>query len=125
MVGDSPFEGDDEEELFAEILRKKLKYPSRLSPEARGILDGFLVRDPNKRLGCGRNGREDIVKHSFFAGMDWDKLEKREVRSERLARLSPCPLTNVCRLLLRMFQRATMPNRQATLTLSLPRPAHS
>lgn len=81
LIGDSPFEGDDEEELFDEILRKKLKYPSRLSSESRELMDGLLTRDPNKRLGCGRNGRDDIVKHAFFAGIDWDKLEKCEVSS--------------------------------------------
>eukprot|EP00730_Choanoeca_flexa_P015844 TRINITY_DN7369_c0_g1_i2.p1 TRINITY_DN7369_c0_g1~~TRINITY_DN7369_c0_g1_i2.p1 ORF type:complete len:719 (+),score=205.10 TRINITY_DN7369_c0_g1_i2:158-2314(+) len=79
LIGDSPFEGDDEEELFDEILRKKLAYPSRLDATCRKLLDGLLVRDPNKRLGCGRNGRSDIQGHPFFAGMDWDKLEKREI----------------------------------------------
>jgi serine/threonine protein kinase len=79
LIGDSPFEGDDEEELFDEILRKKLVYPPRLSAEAKALLDGFLTRDNNKRLGCGRNGRADIQGHPFFAGVDWDKLEKRQV----------------------------------------------
>lgn len=82
LIGDSPFEGDDEEELFDEILRKKLSYPARLGKESSKMLDAFLTRDPNKRLGCGRNGRADIVAHAFFAGLDWDKLEKREVSPE-------------------------------------------
>lgn len=79
LIGDSPFEGDDEEELFDEILKKSLKYPSRIADPSKKLLDGFLTRNPNKRLGCGRNGKADIQGHPFFSGLDWEKLEKREI----------------------------------------------
>lgn len=80
LVGDSPFEGDDEEELFDQILRKTLRYPPRLPADACSLLDGFLEREPSKRLGCGRNGKEDVQNHPFFAQIEWGKLERREVK---------------------------------------------
>jgi len=38
----------------------------------------LLVRDPEKRLGYGINGGEDIKGHPWFRGLDWQKvLEKK------------------------------------------------
>ena len=31
------------------------------------------------RLGCGANGERDIKSHPFFATVEWDKLERREI----------------------------------------------
>eukprot|EP00056_Hartaetosiga_gracilis_P004814 m.78310 g.78310 ORF g.78310 m.78310 type:complete len:734 (-) comp11950_c0_seq1:216-2417(-) len=79
LVGDSPFEGDDEDELFDQILTHKVDFPARLNAESKSFLNGLLVRDPRKRLGCSRSGQEDVKAHPFFKGIDWDKLEKRQI----------------------------------------------
>jgi hypothetical protein len=38
-----------------------------------------MTRPPNKRLGCGPGGEEAIKEHPFFASIDWEALEKKEV----------------------------------------------
>jgi classical protein kinase C beta type len=50
-----------------------------LSAPSRALLDGFLNRDPSKRLGCGPNGKTDIKRHPFFDRLDWAKLEARQI----------------------------------------------
>ena len=43
----------------------------------RDVLDGvfqLLCRDCTKRLGCGKDDGEEIIRHPFFAGIDFDKL---------------------------------------------------
>ena len=80
LVGDSPFEGDDEEELFDQILKKKVEYPKRLDDVSKSLLNSFLDRNPKTRLGCSRDGKKEVMSHPFFAKIDWAKLEKREVR---------------------------------------------
>jgi len=35
------------------------------------------MKNPDKRLGF--NGLDEIKKHKFFEGFDWNKLEKRNV----------------------------------------------
>eukprot|EP00041_Stephanoeca_diplocostata_P023403 m.574780 g.574780 ORF g.574780 m.574780 type:complete len:780 (-) comp22283_c0_seq2:640-2979(-) len=80
LVGDSPFEADDDEELFSQILTSKVQYPAKLPPPARAFVDELLNRDPKTRLGCGPRGKDDIQKHAFFAGLNWDKLNKREIK---------------------------------------------
>ncbi|XP_065113274.1 protein kinase C, eta, b [Paramisgurnus dabryanus] len=82
LSGHAPFEADTEDELFECILRDEVIYSSWLSNEAEDILKGFLTRDPASRLGCTNRdgGEEAIAAHPFFAGLDWEKLNKREIR---------------------------------------------
>jgi len=46
--------------------------PSHLSNEAKSLLYSLLERNPNKRLGAGPSGAEEIKNHSFFRGYDWN-----------------------------------------------------
>lgn len=37
----------------------------------------MLCRDSTKRLGCGPQDGEEIIRHPFFAGIDFEKLLKK------------------------------------------------
>ncbi|XP_073790458.1 serine/threonine-protein kinase N1b isoform X1 [Danio rerio] len=79
MVGESPFPGDDEEEVFDSIVNDEVRYPRFLSTEAIGIMRRLLRRNPERRLGSGEKDAEDIKKQPFFRNMDWDALLQRKV----------------------------------------------
>lgn len=79
LCGQPPFDGDDEEELFASILTAPIAYPKTLSREASQMLRGLLTRDPGARLGCAASGKRDIMDHPFMRTIDWAKLERREI----------------------------------------------
>uniref|UniRef100_A0A8C7SSU8 Protein kinase C n=1 Tax=Oncorhynchus mykiss TaxID=8022 RepID=A0A8C7SSU8_ONCMY len=75
LIGQSPFHGRDEEELFQSIRTDDPCYPQWLAKDARDILIKLFVREPERRLGVKGNIRQ----HSFFKDTDWSALEKREV----------------------------------------------
>ncbi len=55
-------------------------YPVWLSKESISILKGFMTKPVAQRLGCGPNGENDIKQHPFFHSIDWEKLERREIK---------------------------------------------
>uniref|UniRef100_A0A8B9HDC6 Protein kinase C n=1 Tax=Astyanax mexicanus TaxID=7994 RepID=A0A8B9HDC6_ASTMX len=75
LIGQSPFHGHDEEELFQSIRTDDPCYPRWLTRDARDILIKLFVREPERRLGIKGNIRQ----HSFFRDTDWNALEKRQV----------------------------------------------
>uniref|UniRef100_A0A672RRG4 protein kinase C n=1 Tax=Sinocyclocheilus grahami TaxID=75366 RepID=A0A672RRG4_SINGR len=79
LVGESPFPGDDEEEVFDSIVNDEVRYPRFLSTEAIGIMRRLLRRNPEKRLGSSERDAEDIKKQPFFRNIDWDALLQRRV----------------------------------------------
>ncbi|KAM9844157.1 serine/threonine-protein kinase N1b isoform 2-T2 [Aulostomus maculatus] len=79
LVGESPFPGDDEEEVFDSIVNDEVRYPRFLSTEAIGIMRRLLRRNPERRLGSGEKDAEDVKKQPFFRAMDWEALLQRKV----------------------------------------------
>uniref|UniRef100_A0A8C5I3B9 protein kinase C n=1 Tax=Gouania willdenowi TaxID=441366 RepID=A0A8C5I3B9_GOUWI len=79
LVGESPFPGDDEEEVFDSIVNDEVRYPRFLSTEAIGIMRRLLRRNPERRLGSGEKDAEEVKKQPFFRNMDWEALLQRKV----------------------------------------------
>ncbi|KAJ2610067.1 Serine/threonine kinase, partial [Coemansia sp. RSA 1804] len=79
ILGTSPFHGEDENEIFDSILEDEILYPVRMSRDSVFVCQALLERDPSKRLGAGPNDAEDIMKHSFFAGINWDDVLNKRI----------------------------------------------
>nr|ADU04569.1 protein kinase C1 [Plutella xylostella] len=80
VVGQPPFDGEDEEEVFAAMTDNSVSYPKTLSKDARDACKTFLMKNPQKRLGCGAQGEEDVRTHPFFRRIDWARIEVRDVQ---------------------------------------------
>uniref|UniRef100_A0A669ESJ3 protein kinase C n=1 Tax=Oreochromis niloticus TaxID=8128 RepID=A0A669ESJ3_ORENI len=79
LVGESPFPGDDEEEVFDSIVNDEVRYPRFLSTEAIGIMRRLLRRNPERRLGSGEKDAEEVKKQPFFKSMDWEALLQKKL----------------------------------------------
>uniref|UniRef100_A0AAQ4QCQ3 Protein kinase C n=1 Tax=Gasterosteus aculeatus aculeatus TaxID=481459 RepID=A0AAQ4QCQ3_GASAC len=75
LIGQSPFQGDDEDELFESIRSDTPHYPRWITKEAKNLVEQLFERDPTRRLGVVGNVRA----HAFFKTINWPALEKREV----------------------------------------------
>lgn len=79
LTGYSPFHGDDEEQLFQAIQEHDVLYPSNMSDASATCVRQLLERDPTRRLGVKTSPHGEIRQHSFFARIDWTKLEQKQI----------------------------------------------
>ncbi|XP_075935050.1 serine/threonine-protein kinase N2-like [Anarhichas minor] len=80
LVGESPFPGEDEEEVFDSIVNDDVQYPGSLPPDVVGILQKLLKKNPLKRLGAGERDAIEVKGEKFFETIDWEALLARKVK---------------------------------------------
>ncbi|XP_034047578.1 serine/threonine-protein kinase N2 [Thalassophryne amazonica] len=80
LVGESPFPGDDEEEVFDSIVSDEVRFPRRLSPEPVSLIQKLLQKNPEERLGAGEEDASEIKRHKFFQGVDWEAFMNKKVK---------------------------------------------
>eukprot|EP00826_Nyctotherus_ovalis_P048485 TRINITY_DN571_c0_g2_i4.p1 TRINITY_DN571_c0_g2~~TRINITY_DN571_c0_g2_i4.p1 ORF type:complete len:752 (+),score=107.88 TRINITY_DN571_c0_g2_i4:334-2589(+) len=78
VVGQPPYFSTNRNQLLRNIQTARLKLPLFLSSEVKSLLIGLLDRNPQKRLGSGKEDAEEIKAHPWFRGVNWrDVLERR------------------------------------------------
>lgn len=80
LVGESPFSGDSEDEVFDSIVNDDVIYPRFLSIEAVAIMRKLLRKNPTRRLGATETDAEDVKRQTFFRSINWDNLLARKVK---------------------------------------------
>ncbi|XP_028318161.1 serine/threonine-protein kinase N2 [Gouania willdenowi] len=117
MVGESPFPGDDEEEVFDSIVNDDVSFPSFLSPETVSLITKLLQKNPEQRLGGGKEDASDIKKHKFFQGMDWSALLMKKVKPPFLPVIrSPQDVSNFDEEFTSLRPVLTLPRTPCVLT---------
>ncbi|CAD8181669.1 unnamed protein product [Paramecium octaurelia] len=76
MTGESPYYNDDIQQMYKNIQSGTLKWPKKMSIEAKNLLTKMLERDPNKRIGT--KSKDEIKQDPFFKGIDWDKVYEKK-----------------------------------------------
>ncbi|XP_073981157.1 AKT serine/threonine protein kinase [Rhodnius prolixus] len=79
MCGRLPFYNKDHDKLFTLILMEEVKFPRTITSEARDLLTGLLVKDPNQRLGGGPEDANEIMVHPFFSSINWNDLYQKKI----------------------------------------------
>ncbi|XP_043967481.1 serine/threonine-protein kinase N2-like [Gambusia affinis] len=79
LVGESPFPGEDEEEVFDSIVNDDVQYPASLPTDAVSIMQKLLKKNPLKRLGGGERDANEVKGDQFFETIDWEALMARKL----------------------------------------------
>ena len=73
--------------LTQKIYERGVEYPKSLTNEAIDLIQKLLVVDPQKRLGQGPNGSDEIKNHPFFKGVNWDDAWKKKIKPPFIPKL--------------------------------------
>ncbi|KAG7577661.1 Protein kinase domain [Arabidopsis thaliana x Arabidopsis arenosa] len=79
IVGIPPFNAEHPQQIFDNILNRKIPWPhvpEEMSAEAHDIIDRFLTEDPHQRLGA--RGAAEVKQHIFFKDINWDTLARQK-----------------------------------------------
>ncbi|KAJ4865998.1 Serine/threonine-protein kinase KIPK [Raphanus sativus] len=72
LYGKTPFKGHNNDETLANVVLQSLKFPDSplVSFQAKDLIRGLLVKEPENRLGSEK-GSAEIKRHPFFEGLNW------------------------------------------------------
>lgn len=80
LAGYPPFYDENPFGIYQKILAGKVEFPRHFDPNAKDLIKKLLTADRTKRFGCLKNGAEDIKKHKWFKGLDWEKCFERKIK---------------------------------------------
>ncbi|KAA8496025.1 Flippase kinase 1 [Porphyridium purpureum] len=80
IFGTTPFKGASQDATFASILKGVINFPADVScsKEGKDIIKRLLTKDSTKRLGGAGQGSSEIIKHKWFAKLDFALLRNLE-----------------------------------------------
>ena len=87
LTGKIPFAIKRGVKLNMKIYEQGVKYPDHLYKNAKDLIKKLLVIDPNERLGSGPDGSENIKKHPFFKGINWNDAYQRKIKPPFIPKL--------------------------------------
>lgn len=66
--------------IYKKVLEGRVEFPRHFDVKAKDLIKRLLVHDRTKRIGCLKGGSEDLKKHKWFKGLDWDLLLNRSIK---------------------------------------------
>lgn len=84
LYGYPPFHADTPEQVFDNIVYRRIDWPPAeveaeigTSDAARDLMEKLMTLDPTARLGSSE-GAEEIKRHPFFKALVWEKISEEE-----------------------------------------------
>mmetsp|Transcript_73428 Transcript_73428/g.153268 ORF Transcript_73428/g.153268 Transcript_73428/m.153268 type:complete len:348 (+) Transcript_73428:197-1240(+) len=78
LAGYPPFYDENPFGIYQKILLGKVEYPRHFDTQAKDLIRKLLQPDRSKRLGNLKGGADDVRKHKWFKGIEWDGLLRRQ-----------------------------------------------
>jgi len=95
LLQQSPFRGDDEDEIYDAVLADEPLYPIHMPRDSVSILQKLLTREPDQRLGGGPTDAQEVMNQPFFRNINWDDVYHKRVQPPFLPQIkSPTDTSN-------------------------------
>jgi protein kinase X len=83
LAGYPPFyeneESPDKFNIYKSIIAGAVTFPDHFEPQAKDLIKRLLATNVSRRLGVLKGGAEDVKKHSFFEGIDWNEVYNKRL----------------------------------------------
>ena len=79
LLQQSPFRGEDEDEIYDAILADEPLYPIHMPRDSVSILQKLLTREPDQRLGSGPTDAQEVMSQPFFRNVNWEDIYNKRV----------------------------------------------
>lgn len=79
LLQQSPFRGEDEDEIYDAILADEPLYPIHMPRDSVSILQKLLTREPDQRLGSGPSDALEVMSQPFFSNINWDDIYHKRI----------------------------------------------
>lgn len=88
LAGYPPFYDENPFGIYEKILACKIDWPQSIGSKPKKLIEGLLVIDRTKRLGCMRAGSNDIKNSDWFESIDWENVRQRQLKVPIVPKLS-------------------------------------
>ncbi|XP_075401027.1 cGMP-dependent protein kinase 2 isoform X2 [Tenrec ecaudatus] len=90
LTGNPPFSGIDQMMTYNLILKgiEKIDFPRKITRRPEDLIRRLCRQNPTERLGNLKNGINDIKKHRWLNGFNWEGLKARSLPSPLKRKLS-------------------------------------
>jgi serine/threonine protein kinase len=87
LVGKLPFPIKRGVKMNVRIYERSVEFPKNINKDAKDLIQKLLVVDPQKRLGYGPDGTQNIKNHPFFKGINWEDAKKKKIKPPFIPKL--------------------------------------
>jgi len=97
----TPFRAKDDLAIYEGILRgiHSVQFPYKISRKAESLIKALCRQDPSERIGYQKSGINDIRKHRWFQGFDWEGLLVQKVAAPHVPEVkNPFDVSNFERI---------------------------
>lgn len=87
LAGFPPFFDDNPFGIYEKILSGKIDWPKSIDNLGKDLIKKLLVIDRTKRIGNLKAGADDVKKHKWFKGVDWEDVYYRKLKPPLVPKL--------------------------------------
>uniref|UniRef100_A0A7S2ZJM4 Protein kinase domain-containing protein n=1 Tax=Rhodosorus marinus TaxID=101924 RepID=A0A7S2ZJM4_9RHOD len=77
VEGSTPFYSREREVMYKRIEKDSVEFSKRFSDDLKDLISHLLEKSPKRRYTL-----DQVKKHKFFKGVDWDKVQRKEFWSK-------------------------------------------